>query len=297
MANVVMADVLRGAALRDHYVLAHGVRLHVVSASDSNPPVVLLHGFPEPWLGWQHQLPALVESGLAVFAPDQRGYNLSDKPRAVSAYALDLLATDVASMLDSLGLARAAIVGHDWGALVAWRLALTRPERVSRLVIINVPHPDVFRYRLRHDPRQMLRSWYGAFFQLPWLPEALSRRNEFRLWKRALTATSRAGTFSPRDLELYAQAWSQAGAFPAMLNWYRAFVRFPPRPTASPRVRVPTLVIWGKRDPALLAEMARASVDQCDDGRLEMLEEATHWVHHEEPARVNQLILEFLQQR
>jgi epoxide hydrolase 4 len=292
-----MADALGGGALRDQYVTGNGVRLHVVSAAESQPPVVLLHGFPEPWLGWQHQLPALAQAGLAVFAPDQRGYNLSDKPRPVQSYALDLLVADITSLLDSLGLTRAAIVGHDWGAMVAWRLALTRPERVSRLVIINVPHPDVFRYTLRHDPRQMLRSWYALFFQLPWLPEALSRHNGFSLWQRALLATSRRGAFTPRDLELYERAWAQPGAFPAMLNWYRAYLRFPPRPTASPRVRVPTLVIWGKRDAALLSDMARASADQCDDGRLEMLPEATHWVHREEPARVNQLLVEFLQER
>jgi epoxide hydrolase 4 len=293
-----MADALPGALLRDQYVSTNGVRLHLVSGGESHSsPVVLLHGFPEPWLAWQHQLPALLQAGMAVFAPDQRGYNLSDKPQDVRAYALDLLAADITSLLDSLGIARAAIVGHDWGAMVAWRLALTRPERVRQLVIINVPHPDVFHYTLRHNPRQMLRSWYAAFFQLPWLPEALSRRNRFSLWKRVLTATSRPGAFSPRDYELYTQAWSQAGAFTAMLNWYRAYLRFPPPPTPSPRLRVPTLVIWGKRDAALVPEMARASVEQCDDGRLEILADATHWVQHEEPARVNQLVLDFLRQR
>jgi epoxide hydrolase 4 len=183
-----MADALGGAAFRDQYAAGNGVRLHVVSAAESQAPVVLLHGFPEPWLGWQHQLPALAQAGLAVFAPDQRGYNLSDKPRRVRSYALDLLAADVTSVLDSLGLARAAIVGHDWGAMVAWRLALTRPQRISRLVIINVPHPDVFRYTLRHDPRQMLRSWYALFLQLPL--QRLSRARAIRF--RTAGATSSA---------------------------------------------------------------------------------------------------------
>ncbi len=291
---MVMAQALGGVALREQHVAANGLRLHVVSAGEPGPPVVLLHGFPELWLGWQHQIPALAQAGFRVLAPDQRGYNLSDKPPTVPSYALDVLAADVAALLDSLGLPSAAIVGHDWGAMVAWRVALTRPERVSRLATINVPHPDVFQHTLRHNPRQMLRSWYAMAFQLPWLPEALSQRNGFRLWQRALVATSRGDAFTPRDLDLYARAWSQPGAFSAMLNWYRAYWRCPPRPTASPRVRVPTLIIWGERDVALVPEMARASAELCDDGRLEMLPEATHWVHHEESARVNQLLVKFL---
>jgi pimeloyl-ACP methyl ester carboxylesterase len=294
--TMVMADAVGIGGVRDQYLVANGARLHVVSSVGSGSPVVLLHGFPEPWLCWSRQLPAFTQAGLSVIAPDQRGYNLSDRPRAVRAYALDLLVSDVVALLDSLQLSQAAVVGHDWGAMVAWHLALARPERVSRLVTINVPHPEVFHYTLRHNPAQMLRSCYAAFFQLPWLPETLLRSSRYRLLKNALLATSRPGAFTAQDLELYTRAWSQPGALTAMLNWYRAYVRFPSRPVSGPRVRVPTLIVWGGRDIALESDMAHASLAQCDHGRLELLPEASHWVHREQPAEVNRLILDFVTQ-
>jgi pimeloyl-ACP methyl ester carboxylesterase len=204
-------------------VEAAGVRLHVVEAGPaSGSPVVFLHGFPEFHYGWRHQIDALAAAGCRVLAPDQRGYNLSDKPRGLAAYSLDALAADVVAALDALGCAKTFVVGHDWGGVVAWWLALTRPDRVAGLVAINAPHPVVMRRALRRDRAQRRRSRYILFFQLPWLPEWRLRRNDFAGLARALTATSRRGTFSPEDLARYREAWRQPGALTAMLNWYRA---------------------------------------------------------------------------
>ena len=274
---------------------ANGVRLHLVEAGPlSGTPVVLLHGFPEFHFGWRHQIDALATAGYRVLAPDQRGYHLSDKPRGTAAYSLDVLVADVVALLDGAGHERAFVVGHDWGGAVAWWLAVTRPERAAGLVAINVPHPTVMRRFLRHDRAQRRRSRYIFSFQLPWLPEYRLGRSDFAELERALTATSRPGTFSPDDLERYRSAWRQPGALTAMLNWYRAALRRPPRRLASVRVTVPTLIVWGERDRFLRKAMVEPSAALCDRVEVEMVAGATHWVQHEEPARVNRLLLDFL---
>lgn len=271
------------------------VRLHVTEAGpEEGPLVVLLHGFPEFWYGWRHQIEALAAAGYRVMAPDQRGYHLSDKPQGYDAYAIDRLAADVIGLIAARGRDRATVVGHDWGAGVAWWLALRHPSWLDRLAILNVPHPAVLLRHLRRDPAQWLRSWYILFFRLPRLPEALLRANGYEGLARALRQSARAGTFSEIDLVRYRAAWSQPGALTAMINWYRAAARRPSRPPDNPRVAVPTLVIWGARDVALAREMAAESVAYCDRGRLELCEEATHWVQHDEAARVNALLLAFL---
>jgi pimeloyl-ACP methyl ester carboxylesterase len=275
-------------------VEAAGVRLHLVEAGPpAGAPVVLLHGFPEFHFGWRHQIDALAAAGYRVLAPDQRGYNLSDKPRGLAAYSLDMLAADVAALLDGGGHQRAFVVGHDWGGAVAWWLAVTRPERVAGLVSINAPHPAVMRRFLRYDRAQRRRSRYIFFFQLPWLPEYRLRRNDFAESARALTATSRPGTFSPGDLERYREAWRQPGTPTGMLNWYRAALRRPPRRPPSARVTVPTLIVWGERDRFLRKAMAAPSAALCDRVEVEVIPGATHWVQHEEPAKVNRLLLDF----
>lgn len=281
--------------LEQSRVATNGVSLHTVTAGPADGPlVVLLHGFPEYWRGWRHQVGPLARAGYRVLAPDQRGYNLSDKPAGVAAYAVDVLVEDIVGLLDACGRDAAVLVGHDWGGAVAWWTALRHPDRLSALVLLNMPHPSVMARHLRRSPRQMLRSSYGLFIQLPWLPEALLRWRRGRLGVRALCATSRLGAFSARDLEAYRRAWLQPGALTGMLNWYRAALRHPPELPSDSRVRVPTLMLWGARDPFLGRETARPSIDLCDRGRLVVLEEATHWLHHEEPERVNALLTRFL---
>jgi pimeloyl-ACP methyl ester carboxylesterase len=272
-----------------------GVRLHAVrTGPPASLPVVLLHGFPEFWYGWRHQLGPLADAGFNVVAVDQRGYNTSDKPPHVRDYSLDRLAADVAAVIADLGAEQAAVVGHDWGAMAAWWLAVTRPERVSRLVILNVPHPMVMRRALRTDPLQIMRSWYAFVMQIPRLMEWSARRRNWEGMVRGLRNGSRPGAFTDEDFARYREAWSQPGAFTAMVNWYRAAMRSPPAVPADARVHVPTLVLWGVKDKFIRPKYAEASVRLCDDGRLELFEDATHWVQHEEADRVNGRIIEFL---
>jgi pimeloyl-ACP methyl ester carboxylesterase len=281
-------------AISHLYQPTNGIRLHVAAAGPADGPlIILLHGFPDFWYGWRRQIPALAQAGFRVWAPDQRGYNLSDKPRSAAAYRLDEVAGDVAGLVDASGRDRAVVVGHDWGGLAAWRLAVTQPERVERLIILNAPHPLAFRRHLLRSPAQMARSTYAFFFQLPALPEWLARRRNWAPAERALRVGARPGTFTDADLERYRQAWSRPGAFTAMLNWYRATLRHPPHLSGEQRVTVPALIIWGGRDVALSSALAEQSLAFCDDGRLVFMPEATHWVQHDEPARVNALIAAF----
>ena len=270
------------------------VRLHAVTAGPADGPlVVLLHGFPEFWYGWAEHVRPLADAGYRVVVPDQRGYNLSDKPSDVAAYRPPELAGDVVGLIDALGRDSAHVVGHDWGAMVAWWTALAHPDRVDRLVPANVPHPTVFRRTLKRSWEQRLRSSYAAFFQLPRVPERLARAGNWRLAVESMRRSSRPGTFSETDFERYRAAWSRPDAYRSMLNWYRATVRYRDRPPRE-RVTVPTLVVWGARDKFLARSMARESAEMCDDGQLALFPDATHWVHHEEPVRVADRLLDFL---
>jgi len=269
------------------------VSLQAVAAGPHDGPViVLLHGFPEFWYGWRRQIEPLAAAGFRVIVSEQRGYNLSGKPDGVSAYALTELVSDVIAIADQLGREKIFIAGHDWGAAVAWSTALLHPQRIAKLAVLNVPHPSVMRKFLSTRPRQLLRSWYMFFFQLPWLPEAVFSAFNFRIGSRALLRFSRPGTFSEEDLAQYRAAWSQPGALTGMINWYRALfrtrVKFPDK-----IVRVPTRILWGERDAFLLAEMARESLRYCTNAELFTFANATHWLQHEEPARVSELLIDF----
>jgi pimeloyl-ACP methyl ester carboxylesterase len=272
-----------------------GVTLHVARAGpDDRPLVVLLHGFPEFWYGWRHQIGPLAEAGFRVLVPDQRGYNLSEKPRGLAHYTLDALADDVLALIDAAGRARAAVVGHDWGGVVAWWLAMRNPERVDRLGVINAPHPDFLLSGKWTRPAQLVKSWYVVAFQLPWLPEAGLGAFGGKGLADSLRRTSRPGAFGDEDLALYRKAWAQPGAMTGMINWYRAALRARPRARPAPRVRVPTLIVWGARDAFIDRRYANDALARCDQGRLEVVDAATHWVHHEEPGRVNALLTAFL---
>jgi pimeloyl-ACP methyl ester carboxylesterase len=281
--------------LRERVVAGAGVSLHVVEAGPPDGPlVVLLHGFPEFWYGWRHQIAPLAEAGYRVLVPDQRGYNTSDKPSRVADYRIERLAADVLALIDEAGRSRASVVGHDWGAVVAWWLGCHHPERLERLGILNVPHPVVMRRHLLTSLRQIRRSWYIFFFQLPRIPEAALRRNGWSLATRSLRGTSRRGTFRDEDLLRYREAWGQPGAMRSMVSWYRAAIRGAARRFGPRRVPVETLVIWGARDVALGREMVAPSLELCDRARLVLFEGASHWVQHEEAASVNDLLRRFL---
>lgn len=280
--------------LRERQLVVNGVRLHLVEAGpEDGPLVILLHGFPEFWRAWERQLGPLARAGFRVVAPDLRGYNLSEKPPGVEAYRVGVLQEDVAALIRALGHRRARVVGHDWGGIVAWALALRQPGVVERLVILNAPHPAAFR-RVARKPAQWRRSWYIFLFQLPWLPERLLPR--FGRW--ALRGTN-PRAYSEAERQLYEEAWAQPGAATAMIHYYRAMLRFGGRQKGGsaqevPPLRLPTLVLWGERDVALLPELANGLERWVPGVRVVRFPRASHWVMRDEPVRVNNLLIEFL---
>jgi pimeloyl-ACP methyl ester carboxylesterase len=256
--------------------------------------VILLHGFPEFWLCWQAQIEFLAARGFRVWAPDQRGYNLSSKPEGIAAYNLDELVDDLIGLIDASGRERVFLAAHDWGAGVAWWAARLFPERFEKMVILNGPHGSVMQRQLAGDRSQWLKSWYMLFFQLPRLPEMALRANNWAGLIWGLRGSSKPGTFDEKKLEKYRAAWSQPGAMTAMVNWYRAAARVKPTRRAPKAVKVPTLLIWGTEDKFLGRKLAEPSIELCAAGKVVFLEGATHWVQHEEAEEVNRLMGDFL---
>jgi pimeloyl-ACP methyl ester carboxylesterase len=278
------------------YYQANGVWLHVVEAGPQEAPVLmLLHGFPEFWYGWKNQIGFFAGRGFRVVVPDQRGYNRSNKPSRIKAYSLDYLTNDIAALIPQITDRKVFLAGHDWGGAVAWDLALRHPHLLEKLIVLNLPHPQVMRSFLRKNPRQMLRSWYAGFFQFPLLPELTCRAFNYRLLAGAMVNTATPGTFSREDIGRYKAAWRQPGALRAMINWYRAYKYNSTRPKGD--IRIPVLLLWGKKDAFLIEEMAQPSIARCRDGQLVMIEGATHWLHHEKADQVNDLMLDFIRRR
>jgi len=274
--------------LRFEFLLTNGIHLHTALAGpEDGEPLILLHGFPDAWFGWEAQIIQLAEAGFRVIVPDQRGYNLSDKPPGIASYGMDSLVNDVLGLADHFGYERFHLAGHDFGAMVCWNLAMHHPQRIERMAIANVPHPTVMGTYLRTHPAQMLKSWYAFFFQLPGLPERLVRANN---WGFLLSAMPKDFTENQRDR--YREAWSQPDAITSMINWYRASLRNLRKSTHSSKIKIPTLIIWGKQDPHISYEMAQLSADLCVDSRIETFKEATHWVLHDKPVEVSQLLID-----
>jgi pimeloyl-ACP methyl ester carboxylesterase len=288
----------------DTFFELNEVRLHAVSHG-SGPLILFLHGFPEFWYAWREQLREFGRDHRAV-AVDMRGYNLSSKPVAVADYALPLLIADVRELLEQLSPGdRAVLVGHDWGGVVAWELAAAHPDYLRKLVILNAPHPTIFARELLHNPAQQQASAYIRLFRSE-RAEAVLSANEFAALKSAVFDTAaRPDAFSNEDRRAYLGAWSQPGALTGSLNYYRALGIGPPDhgPSGSVteaalaaaqrvplRIIVPTLVLWGERDQALLPGNLAGLDSLVPDLRIERFPDATHWIVREEPARVNQAI-------
>ncbi|HEX2174192.1 MAG TPA: alpha/beta hydrolase [Dehalococcoidia bacterium] len=268
-----------------------GLRFHARGAG-SGRLVLLLHGFPQCWYCWRWQIPALAPRYRAV-APDLRGYNLSDKP--AGGYDVDTLAGDVVALIRALGHDRAVVVGHDWGGAIAWVVALRYPEVVEALAILNAPHPAAYRRALRRYPRQLLRSWYVGFFQIPFLPEQLLTAFGGRLTAVLLRGSARRHTFTPADLAVYRAAITVPGAARAALAYYRALPRrLRSVDDWSRRIECPTLVLWGERDPAL----DLALLDELDrwvpNLTVRTFPGATHWIPEDAPDEVNRALLDWL---
>lgn len=289
-----------GSKLEHRYAAVNGVRLHYVEAGQEcdQPPVILLHGFPEFWYGWRNQIPTLAMAGHRVVVPDLRGYGDSDKPRPVKEYRVERLVDDLLALIDHLG-GRARVVGHDWGGVIAWRTAMQDGGRIERLVILNAPHPAAYLRQIRR-PAQLMRSWYVFFFQLPWLPEMVFRAFDFRTLRNLFRhGPARREAFTEQDIEQYVQAFRRLRAVESAINYYRAALRS--GPTAIQRaikpVHQPTLLIWGEKDRYIVPEAALGVEKWATNLRIERFKDATHWVQHDEPERVNQLLLEFLGSR
>jgi pimeloyl-ACP methyl ester carboxylesterase len=276
-------------------VQVRGVRLHVLEAGEG-PLVVLLHGFPEFSYAWCKQLPALAGAGFRALAPDQRGYAESGKPKHVRDYRVEELAADVAALIESCGREKAVLVGHDWGGIVAYYTAMLHPERVDRLVVINAPHPARYDALVRRRPSQIARSWYAFCFLVPVLPEIVARIAASRWLGRWMQTDARPGSYTDEDIRRYEAAWSRPGALRAGINYYRAlFLRKRAAERAlRRRIDVPTLILWGDRDRYLIPENAEPDPAWLPQAELVRFPQASHWLQHEEPARVNELIIDFL---
>jgi pimeloyl-ACP methyl ester carboxylesterase len=270
------------------------IHLHCVEMG-SGDIVLLLHGFPEFWYSWRRQIPALAEAGFHAVAPDLRGYNESDKPAKVASYRVAKLVQDITKLLQQLGNRPAFVVGHDWGGLLAWRLAALHPELVRKLAILNAPHPAAFRAELRRNPGQWLRSAYVLFFQLPGLPEQVLRARDFALLDRAWHRQPiHPDAFTEQDIAAYKRALDRPGGLTGPLNYYRASLRYPRDLYGPPQtILVPTLLLWGEQDLYLNVGLTENLERWVPDLRVERIRDASHWVQNDVPDRVNRLLIDF----
>jgi pimeloyl-ACP methyl ester carboxylesterase len=289
--------------IRHAYASVNGVRLHYAHAG-AGPLVLFLHGFPEFWYCWNKQLAEFGRDHLAV-APDLRGFNLSDRPAEVKQYKVRILIEDVRQLAQHLaGQKKFVLVAHDWGGAVAWAYAMAYPQTLSKLVIVNAPHPVPFARELAHNPAQAAASQYMNLFRTDRAERVLSENKYERLMKMTLEGWGK-GSIDASEKAAYIEAWSQPGALTGSLNYYRASPLYPPAGDdpgaralqlnpADFMVRVPTLVVWGMRDHALLSANLDGLEACVPDLRIERLPEASHWVMHEEPERLNRLIRDFI---
>jgi epoxide hydrolase 4 len=298
-------------AIRHSFADVNGVRLHYASAgvgagtgAGAGKLILFLHGFPEFWYAWRNQLVEFGKSSLAV-APDLRGYNLSSKPEEVERYKMGELARDIRELIAHLGAESCCLVGHDWGGVVAWAVAMAFPEAVEKLVIINAPHPAIFERELRQNPDQQQASQYMLIFRNTQAEALLTANNFANMQETVLGEGLKQGFFTEADRQAYLEAWSQPGAITGGLNYYRASEVGPPSGAgeedsglsanfSSPQVKAPTLVIWGEKDPYLLTGNLDGLDRYVSKLSVERIPDATHWVVHEKPALVNSLIRAFI---
>jgi pimeloyl-ACP methyl ester carboxylesterase len=278
------------------YAQIGSVRLHYAKAGNGGRLVILLHGFPESWYSWRHQLNALSDE-YTVVAPDMRGYNLSDKPTKISDYEIDKLVDDVTGLIRHLGHENAAIVGHDWGGGVAWALAQNHPEYVWKLAVLQTPPVSIWRKNL--TLKQFLASWYMFFFQIPFLPEVVFRLNDYAILANALkNSTAEKDVFTDEDITEYKKSWSEPFALTAMINYYRANIlkRFYSKNVKNEKkISVTTVFIYGEQDKAILPETVKGISEFVDAPYEEFhIPTAAHWVQQEAQDAVTEILREFL---
>jgi epoxide hydrolase 4 len=291
-----------GSGITQRFIEANGLRFELAEClpktMDRGDRLALcIHGFPELNYSWRFQMPMLAAKGWRVWAPNLRGYGASDKPQGVSAYALDVLAEDIAALIDVSGAKEVMLIAHDWGAIIAWHFAIKRVRPLTRLVIMNVPHPKVGAREIRHW-RQLKKSWYIFFFQLPILPEWLMGRGGARGIKGAFYNMAVDKSRFPKDvLQTYANAALRPGALKSMINYYRALVRRPDgRNIGDGRVDVPTLMIWGEEDAALNIRCTEGTEEWVPNFTLRRFPGVSHWVQQEAPEAVNKALSDWIDQ-
>ncbi len=277
------------------YAQIGGVKLHYATAGDGEKLVILLHGFPEFWYSWRRQIVGLSDE-YTIVAPDMRGYNLSDKPPRVADYKIDKLVDDVTGLIRYFGREKAAIVGHDWGAIIAWSVAQKHPEYVWKLCAMQVPPPTI--WNKNQTFKQFLATWYMFFFQIPALPEWLLSRNDFALPANGLkTSTVEKGIFTAEDIAEYKKSWREDHALSSALNYYRANIlqRLFGGESADEKIKVPTLFIYGEKDAVILPETVQGIGDIIDAPYSEIrIPDAGHWVQQEAAEIVTDSLREFL---
>jgi len=273
----------------------NGIKLHYVTQGEG-PLMLMLHGFPEFWYSWRHQIPEFARDHKVV-ALDLRGYNDSDKPEAKSAYVMAEFIKDIKGVIEGLGYDRCVLVGHDWGGAIAWSFAYAYPGLIDRLIVLNLPHPAKFAEGLR-TPQQLLRSAYIFFFQIPVLPELLIQLNDFQALEAAFKGMAvDKTTFSNDDIEAYKNAFAKRDALTATLNYYRNMFAQGLTTSDWGILTVPTLLIWGEADTALGKELTYGTEKYVQDFRIRYIPNCSHWVQQEQPQLVNQLMREFLGER
>jgi pimeloyl-ACP methyl ester carboxylesterase len=290
--------------IKHEYAEVNGVRLHYATAGKGKL-IMFVHGFPEFWYEWKNQLAEFGKDYKAV-APDMRGYNLSSKPAEVEQYQVKYLVEDLRALAEKLGHKKFILVAHDWGGAVAWAFAIAHPDYLEKLVIINAPHPGVFARELRDNPAQQKASQYMLFFRSPQAEAALSANNYAQLVQVVLGEGLKTGAFTEEDKKAYIEAWSQPGALTGGLNYYRAARVGPPsgegdkqgtsfaQGMPSLTVKVPTLVIWGEKDTALLTGNLEGLDKFVPALTVKRIPDGTHWVIHEKPALINGYIRDFI---
>jgi pimeloyl-ACP methyl ester carboxylesterase len=291
--------MLEDESIRHELVTANGLRFHVATCGEGDRLALFLHGFPECWYSWRHQLPLLARLGYRAWAPDLRGYGETDRPPRREDYAIERLMEDVAGLVDASGARSTVLLAHDWGAVIAWYFAMRRLRPLERLVIMNVPHPAPMERALR-GWRQMARSWYALFFQIPRLPEALLRARHCRAIGDAFRNMAvDKNRFPDEVLRIYRDNAARPGALTAMLNYYRALVRGGggnrQRALGYPVIETPTLMIWGERDRALGKETTYGTDRWVRDLTVRYLPDVSHWVQQEAPEQVNEILREWLE--
>lgn len=276
--------------------LQNSIKLHYVENGDKDKPLCLfLHGFPECWYSWRHQIKALKGDYWTV-APDMRGYGESDKPKGIHNYTTDKLVEDVRQLIEGLGRQQAIVVCHDWGGAIGYLFAAKHPEMVEKLIVLNAPHFQHFSEILEGSWKQFFKSWYMYFFVLPFLPELRCLSKDLAMLDRLFVDVNGQPQCSPEDIEVYKYYFSKPGAMTPPINWYRARVLITTPPPRSHRITMPTLVIWGVHDMALSLELATGCSKYIDNYSIKLIEDGTHFIQTDKPEAVNQAIKDFLNQ-